>query len=50
MTKDNRPQELKPNIFLIPGADTGSHSYLIRGDYKNVLIDPGLDKNFSKLQ
>ena len=50
MTKDNSPQELQPNIFLVRGADTGSHSYLIRGDYKNVLVDPGLDKNFAKLQ
>jgi glyoxylase-like metal-dependent hydrolase (beta-lactamase superfamily II) len=50
MRKDHIPQELQPNIFLLPGADTGSHSYLIRGEDKNVLIDSGLDKNFSKLQ
>lgn len=42
--------ELQPNIFLLWGEDSGSHSYLIKGDYKNVLIDSGLDKNFSKLQ
>ena len=50
MTNDNLPQELQPNVFLLRGADTGSHSYLIRGDYKNVLIDPGLDKKFPRLQ
>jgi glyoxylase-like metal-dependent hydrolase (beta-lactamase superfamily II) len=34
----------------LQGENGGSHSYLIRGDYKNVLIDSGLDKNFTKLQ
>jgi glyoxylase-like metal-dependent hydrolase (beta-lactamase superfamily II) len=32
------------------GKDSGSHSYLIKGDYKNVLIDSGLDKHFYMLQ
>jgi len=50
MVKDNRITELCPNIFLIRGEDTSSHSYLIRGDYKNLLIDSGVDKNFSRLQ
>jgi glyoxylase-like metal-dependent hydrolase (beta-lactamase superfamily II) len=50
MVKDNRIRELCPNIFLIRGEDTSSHSYLIKGDYKNVLIDSGVDKNFSRLQ
>jgi glyoxylase-like metal-dependent hydrolase (beta-lactamase superfamily II) len=50
MTKDDRVIELKPNIFWIKGEDTSSHTYLIRGDYKNVLIDSGLDKNFFRLQ
>ncbi len=50
MPKDDRVIELQPNIFLLRGEDSGSHSYLIRGDYKNVLIDSGLDKNFPKLQ
>jgi hydroxyacylglutathione hydrolase len=50
MHKDDRIIELQPNIFLLCGKDSGSHSYLIKGDYKNVLIDSGLDKNFSKLQ
>ena len=47
---DNPVLELRSNIFLIQGYGGGSHSYLIRGDYKNVLIDAGLDKNFSNLQ
>ncbi len=50
MVKDDRIIELQPNIFRLKGEDTSSHSYLIRGDYKNVLIDSGVDKNFSKLQ
>ena len=50
MVKDDRIIELQPSIFRLKGEDTSSHSYLIRGDYKNVLIDSGVDKNFSKLQ
>ena len=42
--------ELHPNIYMIKGEDTSSHSYLIRGDYKNVIIDSGVDRNFHKLQ
>ena len=42
--------ELHPNIYLIREEESGSHSYVIRGDYKNVIIDSGLDKNFNKLQ
>jgi glyoxylase-like metal-dependent hydrolase (beta-lactamase superfamily II) len=42
--------QLQPNIFLLRSEDGGSHSYVIRGDYKNVLIDSGLDKSFTKLQ
>lgn len=47
---DNPVIELQSNLFQIQGSDGGSHSYLIRGDYKNVLIDAGLDKNFFQLQ
>jgi len=50
MMSDNLITELQSNIFLIRVEDGSSHSYFIRGDYKNVLIDSGLDKNFSKLQ
>jgi glyoxylase-like metal-dependent hydrolase (beta-lactamase superfamily II) len=50
MKGNGRPVELQTNIFLIRGEDGGSHSYLIRGDYKNVLVDSGLDRSFAKLQ
>jgi len=50
MIKDNQIIELQTNIYRIKGEDTSSHSYLIRGDYKNILIDSGVDKNFFKLQ
>jgi glyoxylase-like metal-dependent hydrolase (beta-lactamase superfamily II) len=50
MVKDDQIIELQPNIFWLKGKDTSSHSYLIRGDYKNVLIDSGVDKDFSRLQ
>jgi hydroxyacylglutathione hydrolase len=50
MARDDRIIELQPDIFWLKGEDTSSHSYLIRGDYKNVLIDSGVDKNFSKLR
>jgi glyoxylase-like metal-dependent hydrolase (beta-lactamase superfamily II) len=42
--------ELRPNIFWIRGESNACHSYLIRGDYKNVLLDSGLDNTFFKLQ
>jgi len=50
MSEGNRIVELKPNLYWIKGNGTGSHSYVIKGDYKNVLIDSGLDRNFSALQ
>ena len=50
MGKDSLITELQSNIFLIRVEDGSSHSYFIRGDYKNVLIDSGLDSNFPKLQ
>ena len=48
--KNNLIAELQPNIFLIRVEDGSCHCYFIRGDYKNVLIDSGLDSNFFKLQ
>jgi len=48
--ENNMIVEVMPNIFWIKGEGSGSHSYLVKGDYKNVLIDSGLDRNFSKLQ
>jgi len=50
MAKDDQIIELQPDIFRLKGEGSSSHSYLIRGDYKNILIDSGVDKNFSKLQ
>jgi len=50
MAKDDLIIELQPDIFRLKGEGSSSHSYLIRGDYKNVLIDSGVDKNSSKLQ
>jgi glyoxylase-like metal-dependent hydrolase (beta-lactamase superfamily II) len=48
--KENNIIELQSNLFQLYGKDSGSHSYLIKGDYKNVLIDSGLDKHFYMLQ
>ncbi|MCD6560813.1 MAG: MBL fold metallo-hydrolase [Deltaproteobacteria bacterium] len=47
---DNKVIEVHPNIFLIKGENSSSHTYLLKGDYKNVLIDSGADENFIKLQ
>jgi len=49
MAENDEIMELKPHIFLLTGEDASSHSYIIRGSYKNVLIDSGVDKNYSKL-
>lgn len=50
IVEGERIVELKPNIYWIKGEGTGSHSYVIRDNYKNVLIDSGLDHNFLMLQ
>jgi hydroxyacylglutathione hydrolase len=42
--------ELQNNIFMIPGIGNSSHSYVIKGDRLNLLIDSGLDGNFQQLQ
>ena len=42
--------ELNPGIFQIRGLHGSSHSYVIRGDYMNVMIDSGSDQNFPVLQ
>ena len=39
-------QELRPGIFQIKGLRGSSHSYVIRGDSMNVMIDSGADHNF----
>ena len=47
---DKQIIELHPNIFLIKGKNSSSHTYLLRTDYKNILIDSGIDKNFPDLR
>ena len=42
--------ELRPKIFQIRGLGGSSHSYIIKGDYMNVMIDSGSDQNFSVLE
>ena len=42
--------ELNPGIFQIRGLNGGSHSYVIKGDYMNVMIDTGSDQNFPVLE
>ena len=41
--------ELNPGIFQIRGLGGSSHSYVIKGDYMNVMIDSGSDQNFPVL-
>jgi hydroxyacylglutathione hydrolase len=42
--------ELNPGIFQIRGLNGSSHSYVIKGDYMNVMIDSGSDQNILVLQ
>jgi glyoxylase-like metal-dependent hydrolase (beta-lactamase superfamily II) len=42
--------ELQPGIFQIRGLSGSSHSYVIKGNYKNVMIDSGSDQNFPVLE
>jgi glyoxylase-like metal-dependent hydrolase (beta-lactamase superfamily II) len=43
-------EEIQQGIYLLRGEGKGSHNYLIRASYRNVLIDSGLDQNFLCLQ
>ena len=43
-------RELHPGIFQIKGRNGSSHSYVIKGDFINVMIDTGSDQNFPVLQ
>jgi glyoxylase-like metal-dependent hydrolase (beta-lactamase superfamily II) len=43
-------EEIQQDIYLLRGEGKGSHNYLIRASYRNVLIDSGLDQNFLCLQ
>ena len=45
-----KAEEIQKDIFLLKGQGKGSHHYLIRASYRNVLIDSGLDQNFLCLQ
>ena len=45
-----RTEEIQSGIYLLKGEGKGSHHYLIRGSYRNVLIDSGLDQHFLCLQ
>jgi len=49
---ENRAEvtELQPGIFQIRGLNGSSHSYVIKGNYKNVMIDSGSDQNFPVLE
>jgi len=42
--------ELNPGIFQVKGRNGSSHSYVIKGDFMNVMIDTGSDQNFPVLQ
>jgi hydroxyacylglutathione hydrolase len=42
--------ELNPGIFQIRGLNGSSHSYVLKGDYMNVMIDSGSDHNFPVLE
>ena len=42
--------ELKPGIFQIRAVRPGSHVYLIKGTWRNILIDTGMADNFSNLE
>jgi glyoxylase-like metal-dependent hydrolase (beta-lactamase superfamily II) len=42
--------ELRPRIFQIKGLNGSSHSYVLQGDYMNVMIDSGSDQNFAVLE
>lgn len=42
--------ELRPNIYQIQAVRPGSHVYLIKGQWKNVLIDTGMADSFPHLR
>ena len=51
MKRDNpRISAVRPDLFLIPAERPNSHTYLIKGTFKNILIDTGLPSNFPHLQ
>lgn len=50
MKENQAVTELQPGIFQVRGRNGSSHSYVIKGDYMNVMIDSGSDQNFMVLQ
>src|SRR5258706_12454351 len=50
MSDKEKVAELNPGIFQIRGLQGSSHSYVIKGDYMNVMIDSGSDQNFPVLE
>ncbi len=42
--------ELQEGVYRLRGKSRGSHSYVIRGTRGNMLIDSGLDSNYSDLK
>jgi glyoxylase-like metal-dependent hydrolase (beta-lactamase superfamily II) len=42
--------ELRAKIYQVRGLNGSSHSYIIKGDYMNVMIDSGSDQNFPVLE
>ena len=47
---DTGVRELNHGIFQIRGLNGSSHSYVIKGQYMNVMIDSGSDQNFPMLE
>ncbi len=41
---------LQENVFRLRGKNRGSHSFVIRGERGNMLIDSGLDSSFPSLK
>lgn len=49
MSEDKLIEEIEENVFIIYGLKPSSHSYLIKGLNKNVLIDTGTKSNFTRI-
>ncbi len=48
-SEDRLVDEIEQSIYIIYGQKPSSHSYLIQGVYKNVLIDTGTRGNFNRI-
>jgi glyoxylase-like metal-dependent hydrolase (beta-lactamase superfamily II) len=42
--------ELQPGVWQIRSHKPGSHVYVVLGEFKNVLIDSGIEENFGHLR